>query len=142
MKYICNLLISLIILSSQFSGYDCQVWLQKSLLTVHKQQTEHQNSCSRLTRIIMALYCDYLQTYIPTVFENYTSGVEIEEQHIELSLWDTSGKKSELYEVYSYIYTYSLQGKVPCSNTCSVHEWFHDRCAICVSLIFSIIRVK
>lgn len=49
------------------------------------------------TEIILDLYCDCLQTYIPTVFENYTSGLEIEEQHIELSLWDTSGEKSKLY---------------------------------------------
>ncbi|KAB5546369.1 hypothetical protein PHYPO_G00071270 [Pangasianodon hypophthalmus] len=39
---------------------------------------------------VLAKDC-YPETYIPTVFENYTSGLEIEEQHIELSLWDTSG---------------------------------------------------
>uniref|UniRef100_A0A8C2ECP9 Rho-related GTP-binding protein Rho6 n=1 Tax=Cyprinus carpio TaxID=7962 RepID=A0A8C2ECP9_CYPCA len=30
-------------------------------------------------------------TYVPTVFENYTAGLELEEQRVELSLWDTSG---------------------------------------------------
>lgn len=34
----------------------------------------------------------HLQTYVPTVFENYTAGLELEEQRVELSLWDTSGK--------------------------------------------------
>ncbi|XP_044851710.1 rho-related GTP-binding protein Rho6 isoform X2 [Mauremys mutica] len=32
-----------------------------------------------------------LQTYVPTVFENYTASLETEEQCVELSLWDTSG---------------------------------------------------
>lgn len=32
------------------------------------------------------------QTYVPTVFENYTACLELEEQRVELSLWDTSGK--------------------------------------------------
>ncbi|XP_005810251.2 rho-related GTP-binding protein RhoE [Xiphophorus maculatus] len=31
------------------------------------------------------------ESYVPTVFENYTASFEIETQRIELSLWDTSG---------------------------------------------------
>ncbi|KFP27911.1 Rho-related GTP-binding protein RhoE, partial [Colius striatus] len=31
------------------------------------------------------------QSYVPTVFENYTASFEIDTQRIELSLWDTSG---------------------------------------------------
>lgn len=34
----------------------------------------------------------FSQTYVPTVFENYTACLETEEQRVELSLWDTSGK--------------------------------------------------
>ncbi|KAG7264915.1 hypothetical protein CRUP_012094 [Coryphaenoides rupestris] len=30
-------------------------------------------------------------TYVPTVFENYTASLELEEHRVELSLWDTSG---------------------------------------------------
>lgn len=36
----------------------------------------------------------FSQTYVPTVFENYTACLETEEQRVELSLWDTSGKNS------------------------------------------------
>lgn len=32
------------------------------------------------------------QSYVPTVFENYTASFEIDTQRIELSLWDTSGR--------------------------------------------------
>lgn len=32
-----------------------------------------------------------LQTYVPTVFENYTACLEGDETRVELSLWDTSG---------------------------------------------------
>ncbi|GLD64826.1 rho family GTPase 3a [Lates japonicus] len=36
------------------------------------------------------------ESYVPTVFENYTASFEIDTQRIELSLWDTSGQKSAL----------------------------------------------
>ncbi|XP_041954559.1 rho-related GTP-binding protein Rho6-like [Alosa sapidissima] len=39
---------------------------------------------------VLAKDC-YPETYVPTVFENYTAGLEMEGQRIELSLWDTSG---------------------------------------------------
>lgn len=32
------------------------------------------------------------QSYVPTVFENYTASFEIDSLRVELSLWDTSGK--------------------------------------------------
>lgn len=35
------------------------------------------------------------QTYVPTVFENYTACLELEDQRVELSLWDTSGKRCQ-----------------------------------------------
>lgn len=38
-----------------------------------------------------------LQTYVPTVFENYTACLELEDQRVELSLWDTSGKNDKIY---------------------------------------------
>lgn len=34
----------------------------------------------------------HFQTYVPTVFENYTACLDLEDQRAELSLWDTSGK--------------------------------------------------
>lgn len=39
---------------------------------------------------VLAKDC-YPETYVPTVFENYTASLETEEQCVELSLWDTSG---------------------------------------------------
>lgn len=32
-----------------------------------------------------------LQSYVPTVFENYTASFEIDKRRIELNMWDTSG---------------------------------------------------
>lgn len=45
----------------------------------------------------------HLQTYVPTVFENYTACLELEDQRVELSLWDTSGKDEIIYFNYSKI---------------------------------------
>ncbi|XP_040395732.1 rho-related GTP-binding protein Rho6 isoform X1 [Cygnus olor] len=39
---------------------------------------------------VLAKDC-YPETYVPTVFENYTACLVSEEQRVELSLWDTSG---------------------------------------------------
>ncbi|XP_072298994.1 rho-related GTP-binding protein RhoN [Eucyclogobius newberryi] len=33
----------------------------------------------------------YPETYVPTVFENYTASFEIDKHRIELNMWDTSG---------------------------------------------------
>lgn len=43
----------------------------------------------------------HTQTYVPTVFENYTAGLELEEQRVELSLWDTSGERETDQQLYS-----------------------------------------
>uniref|UniRef100_A0A8C8DWY5 Uncharacterized protein n=1 Tax=Oryzias sinensis TaxID=183150 RepID=A0A8C8DWY5_9TELE len=32
------------------------------------------------------------ESYLPTVFENYTASFEIDKHRIELNMWDTSGK--------------------------------------------------
>lgn len=39
---------------------------------------------------VLAKDC-YPETYVPTVFENYTACLDLEELRVELSLWDTSG---------------------------------------------------
>ncbi|MEQ2249861.1 Rho- GTP-binding protein Rho6 [Ilyodon furcidens] len=43
------------------------------------------------TAMLQVLVKDcYPETYVPTVFENYTACLELEDQRVELSLWDTS----------------------------------------------------
>ena len=48
------------------------------------------------------------QTYVPTVFENYTACLELEEQRVELSLWDTSGKPP----IFSVLFCCIMEGRV------------------------------
>lgn len=65
-----------------------------------------------------------MQSYVPTVFENYTASFEIDTQRIELSLWDTSGKYASLVCFMLYVTmfqvwlknvrTYQNMNVVPC----------------------------
>ncbi|KAI4894695.1 hypothetical protein NFI96_014365 [Prochilodus magdalenae] len=48
----------------------------------------------------------YPETYVPTVFENYTASFEIDKRRIELNMWDTSGpigrqEKIKFYSCFS-----------------------------------------
>ena len=53
----------------------------------------------RGTLINMIYYLLY-QIYEPTVFENYVHDIWIDNQQIELSLWDTAGKLNEITPYY------------------------------------------
>uniref|UniRef100_H3BB76 Rho family GTPase 1 n=1 Tax=Latimeria chalumnae TaxID=7897 RepID=H3BB76_LATCH len=45
---------------------------------------------------VLAKDC-YPETYVPTVFENYTACLELEDHRVELSLWDTSAPPPRLF---------------------------------------------
>lgn len=44
-----------------------------------------------VTRCDLTVVC-LLQSYVPTVFENYTATFDLDVQRAELRLWDTSGR--------------------------------------------------
>ena len=44
----------------------------------------------------------FFEEYTPTIFENSTSCVKVDDKIVELSLWDTAG----LYCLYNYIYNF------------------------------------
>jgi hypothetical protein len=45
----------------------------------------HQRVCAHADK------AQWLQVYVPTVFENYVADIEIDGKQIELALWDTAG---------------------------------------------------
>ncbi|XP_004070856.1 rho-related GTP-binding protein Rho6 [Oryzias latipes] len=47
--------------------------------------------CGKTAMLQVFVKDSYPETYVPTVFENYTASLDLEDQRVELSLWDTSG---------------------------------------------------
>uniref|UniRef100_A0A3B3BKE8 Rho family GTPase 1 n=1 Tax=Oryzias melastigma TaxID=30732 RepID=A0A3B3BKE8_ORYME len=47
--------------------------------------------CGKTAMLQVFVKDSYPETYVPTVFENYTASLNLEDQRVELSLWDTSG---------------------------------------------------
>lgn len=50
-------------------------------------------ACGKTCLLIVFSRNEFPQDYVPTVFENYVSDVEVDGKHIELALWDTAGQE-------------------------------------------------
>ena len=46
-------------------------------------------SCGKTCLLIVFKKNEFLETYIPTVFESYVADITVDEKKIELALWDT-----------------------------------------------------
>uniref|UniRef100_A0A8C8DPU0 Rho-related GTP-binding protein RhoN n=1 Tax=Oryzias sinensis TaxID=183150 RepID=A0A8C8DPU0_9TELE len=49
------------------------------------------SQCGKTALLHVFAKDSYPESYVPTVFENYTASFEIDKQRIELNMWDTSG---------------------------------------------------
>lgn len=58
--------------------------------------SEHPTSCARVALLINVA----LINSEPTVFENYVHDLYVDEQLVELSLWDTAGTSSHSLRVF------------------------------------------
>ena len=50
-------------------------------------------ACGKTCLLIVFSKGTFPQVYLPTVFENYVSDVEVDGRHVELALWDTAGQE-------------------------------------------------
>lgn len=60
----------------------------------------------------------------PTVFENYVHDIYVDDQLVELSLWDTAGKSSELFPL-------AYANHAVCSHSCLA-------CSTCLNIDITI----
>lgn len=84
-----RMLINLLLLMTAWSLITARV--MKDVMRVRAVML---NKCRVLVQVVNAVLISVFppQSYVPTVFENYTASFEIDTQRIELSLWDTSGR--------------------------------------------------
>ncbi|KAJ2228972.1 GTP-binding protein Rho1 [Coemansia sp. RSA 1722] len=50
-------------------------------------------ACGKTCLLIVFSKGTFPEVYVPTVFENYVTDIEVDGQHIELALWDTAGQE-------------------------------------------------
>jgi len=50
-------------------------------------------ACGKTSLLIVYIRGEFPEEYVPTVFENYVTDVEVDGKHVELTLWDTAGQE-------------------------------------------------
>ena len=50
-------------------------------------------ACGKTTLLIVFAKGKFPEVYVPTVFDNYVSSIEIDGRRVELALWDTAGQE-------------------------------------------------
>jgi len=50
-------------------------------------------ACGKTCLLIVFSKKQFPEVYVPTVFENYVADIEVENQTVELALWDTAGQE-------------------------------------------------
>jgi len=65
------------------------MWLQvrKKLVVVGDGE------CGKTCLLIVFSKDEFPKEYVPTIFENYVADIEVDEQPVELFLWDTAGQE-------------------------------------------------
>ncbi|ODN79460.1 hypothetical protein L202_03436 [Cryptococcus amylolentus CBS 6039] len=86
-------------------------------------------------------------TYEPTVFENYVEMMEVDDQVVELSLWDTAGQEEfdrlrslSYADTHCVMLCFSVDSPVSLENTES--KWIHEINEFCPGVKIILIALK
>ncbi|EPZ31144.1 GTP-binding protein rhoA [Rozella allomycis CSF55] len=98
---------------------------------------------------LLIVYCkkEFPTKYVPTVFENYVTDVEVDGKHVELALWDTAGQEDydrlrplSYPESHVILICYAVDSPDSLSNV--VEKWVTEVIHFCQGLPYILVGCK
>jgi len=62
----------------------------KIMTPIRRKLVISDNTCEKTSLLIVFSNCTFPEVYVPKIFENKIADVEVDDRHVELTLWDTA----------------------------------------------------
>ncbi|TPX73638.1 hypothetical protein CcCBS67573_g05090 [Chytriomyces confervae] len=104
-------------------------------------------ACGKTCLLIVFVRNEFPEAYVPTVFENHTTSINIDGRNVELTLWDTAGQEDfDRLRTLSYPDTNSVLVTFAIDNPDSLEnvqeKWYPEVAQYCPGVPIILIGLK